>query len=52
MRLELKHYDTIMSIEQPFDDMTLEQFMDEMVRPMVRLMGYSEDQIKEWFEND
>ena len=50
MKLTLKHYETTYSIEQPKEDLTLEEVMEQMVRPVIKSMGYPEECFNEWWE--
>jgi len=43
---------SILSFEHPMDDMTLTDFMDTMVVPMLKSMGYSQASINSVINTD
>jgi len=45
MIIEIKHYDTTITIEQPRDDLDIYEVVEEMVRPMLLAMGFHQDSI-------
>lgn len=46
-----KHYDETISIESKGSDISMEDFHD-LCRRLALAVGYHEDNVKEWFDND
>ena len=49
MKITVEHYDEKVSIETKNDDITFDGFM-ERIRNISYLLGYTDETIKEWFE--
>lgn len=51
MKITVEHYGEKISIETKNDDITFDEFI-ELIRKISYGVGYNENTIKEWFDNE
>ena len=50
MKITLKHYDQEITIENEHDDLSIDNIMQDLIRPLLLAAGFQPKSIAEYFE--
>ena len=48
MKITVEHYDKKIIIENDYDDLTMDEVMDDFIRPLLAAIGYHQDLIDDY----